>query len=387
MVVENPFKYGGIVTGPYFADRAREISELFSEMRNLGRVFLVSPRRYGKTCLIFNLRGKLKKEGYRPVYLDLNAYPGLASFAVAVTEKVSKALESSADKLAKLISALKYLRPRIEVGPDGSLAAGVEMIAPGREALPALLEGLHYCEQLAAKKGQKLVIAIDEFSDLAKYDGQIVEKAIRSEIQSHTHIGYIFSGSSQSVMLAMVRDTQRAFYRLGRIMELGPIERDEYMKFILKWFKKGGYRLKEVNFEVLFDAAEDVPYSIQRMCNILWEKGRSTRAITQKMVEQLPMIVARQDSAHFELIWQGASQGQKILLMALAREQDPRPFSKDFQFTYGIGPSSSIKASLDSLVKKGILYKMPAGKYKFADTFMRYWILNLAEADSPIPHI
>ena len=379
--MENPFKYAGIVTGPYFADREQEISELLSEMRNLGRVFLVSPRRYGKTCLIFNLRDKLKKEGYYPIYLDLNAYPDLASFSVALTERVSRALESSTDKLAKLISTLKYLRPKVEVAPDGSLTAGVEMSAPKQQALPALLEGLHYSERLAIKKGRKLIVAVDEFSDLEKYDGQTIEKAIRSEIQTHTHIGYVFSGSAQGVMLAMIQDPQRAFYRMGRIMELGAIDRDAYQNFIITWFKKGGYQLKNVDFEFLFDAAEDVPYSIQRMCNVLWEKARSSRTITQEMVEALPLIVARQDSAHFELIWQTASQTQKILLMALAKERNAKPFSRQFQLTYGIGPSSSIKASLDSLVKKGILYQTPAGRYRFSDTFMRYWILGLAQDD------
>ena len=64
----------------------------------------------------------------------------------------------------------------------------------------------------------------------------------------------------------------------------------------------------------------------------------------------------------------------KKLLMALSADHDPKPFSKDFQLTYGIGPSSSIKASLDSLVKKGILYKTIEGKYQFSDTFMPCWI-------------
>jgi hypothetical protein len=41
--------------------------------------------------------------------------------------------------------------------------------------------------------------------------------------------------------------------------------------------------------------------------------------------------------------------------MALSKEPDAKPFSKGFQLTHGIGPSSSIKASLESLVKKGIL--------------------------------
>ncbi len=380
--MENPFKYAGIVTGEHFADRRREIKELHVEMKNLGRVFLLSPRRFGKTCLIFNLFEKLKKEGYCPVYLDLNAHPDISSFAVAITEKVSRALESSTDKLAKLVSALKYLRPTVDVGPDGSLTAGVEMKLPRKHALPALLEALHYAEELASNKKRKLVIAMDEFSDLSKYDGQAVEKAIRSEIQTHSHTGYVFSGSVQSVMLAMTRDPQRAFYRMGRIMELGPIERPRYVEFIVKWFKKGGYRLENVDFDFLFDVAEDVPYSVQRMCNILWELARQTLTITRKELEQLPAIVAQQDSPHFELLWQGATQPQKALLMALARERDPRPFSREFQLTYGIGPSSSIKASLDSLAKKGILYRTPAGRYRFADTFMRYWILGLDK--SPI---
>jgi prevent-host-death family protein len=38
--------------------------------------------------------------------------------------------------------------------------------------------------------------------------------------------------------------------------------------------------------------------------------------------------------------------------------------------THGIGPSSSIKAFLDSLTKKGILFKIIDGPYRFSDTFI-----------------
>lgn len=63
--------------------------------------------------------------------------------------------------------------------------------------------------------------------------------------------------------------------------------------------------------------------------------------------------------------------------MALSKETDAKPFSRDFQLFYSIGPSSSIKASLDSLVKKGILYKTRGGSYEFSDVFMKHWILSL----------
>ncbi len=40
--MENPFKYGGIVRGPFFANRNQELNELVREMQNLSRVFLIS---------------------------------------------------------------------------------------------------------------------------------------------------------------------------------------------------------------------------------------------------------------------------------------------------------------------------------------------------------
>jgi len=70
----------------------------------------------------------------------------------------------------------------------------------------------------------------------------------------------------------------------------------------------------------------------------------------------------------------GSTWKTRLNSVELFADHDPKPFSRDFQLTYGIGPSSSIKASLDSLVKKGILYKTIGGKYQFSDTFMPCWI-------------
>ena len=78
--MENPFKYGGVVRRPYFADRLSEIKELKREMKNLNQVFLVSPRRFGKTCLLLNLIESLKHEAIACTYIDLNAFPDIKSF-------------------------------------------------------------------------------------------------------------------------------------------------------------------------------------------------------------------------------------------------------------------------------------------------------------------
>jgi AAA+ ATPase superfamily predicted ATPase len=374
MVMDNPFKFGGIVRGPYFADRTEELDELAREMSNFTRVFLISPRRYGKTCLLFNLMDTLNEIGLSSAYIDLNACPDIKSFAETFTYTTSKGLETNTDKLMKILSGLHRLRPKVSVGHDGSLTVGVEVVVQDKAAIAALIEGMNHAEALAGKKNRKLVVIIDEFSDLIKFNGPHLEKALRSEIQQHEHIGYIFSGSEESVMLSMVKDRKRAFYKLGRIMDLGPISQDSYSDFIVNWLQKGGYTANRRDLHKIFELGQNIPYNIQRLCNILWEIARDDRVITPAMIDTLPAIIAQQDSPHYELLWRSASQQQKKLLIALSRTPGLKPFSKEFQLTHGIGPSSSIKASFDSLVKKGILLRTFEGSYQFSDIFMTNWI-------------
>ena len=52
MDVDNPFRFGGHVTGEDFVDREREIKELVREARNGINVLLISHRRMGKSSLL-----------------------------------------------------------------------------------------------------------------------------------------------------------------------------------------------------------------------------------------------------------------------------------------------------------------------------------------------
>jgi hypothetical protein len=377
--MQNPFKYGGIVSGSYFADRAEEIKELQREMESNARVFLVSPRRFGKTCLLHNFMQTLTRNGTACAYIDLNAYPDLRTFASAITSLTAKSLETNTDRLLKIFAGFQRLRPKVTIDPDGNLSAGLELAVGDKDALSALIEGMAHAESLSAKKGQKLVIIIDEFSDIEKYDGRTLEKALRSEIQKHSHIGYIFAGSEQSVMLSMIQDRNRAFYKLGRIMALGPIEREAYIKFILNWLKKGGFAVTAKEVMHIITIGEGVPYNIQRLCNCMWEVALESKTIDTALIEKLPLIIARQDSPHYEMLWQTATPAQQVLLIGLGQDPEALPFSKDFQMRHGIGPSSSIKGSLDSLLKKGILYRTLQGRYNFVDRFMPYWLNGMRQ--------
>ena len=158
--MKNPFRYGGIVSGPYFADRSEEIRELSREMENNNRVFLVSQRRFGKTCLLHHLKHTLESNGPACTYIDLNAYPDLHGFAGAMTTMAARALESNTDRLLKIFSGFSRLRPKLSMDKNGNLGASIELAVDEKDALEALIEGMGHIAGLAEKKKKKMVIII-----------------------------------------------------------------------------------------------------------------------------------------------------------------------------------------------------------------------------------
>ena len=45
--MENPFRYGEIVSGSFFTDREHELADLVSDALSGQNVVIISPRRYG----------------------------------------------------------------------------------------------------------------------------------------------------------------------------------------------------------------------------------------------------------------------------------------------------------------------------------------------------
>jgi uncharacterized protein len=60
---------------------------------------------------------------------------------------------------------------------------------------PAIEEVLDIPEKIAAKRGLGVVMVFDEFQQILEYGGDLAERKLRSAIQNHRHVAYIFLGS------------------------------------------------------------------------------------------------------------------------------------------------------------------------------------------------
>src|SRR5688572_6979942 len=78
--MQNPFVYGEVVPGEAFVDREVELDRLVEDLAGGQKVFLISPRRYGKSSLIRQALTTLARRGALTVEVTVSAYSSYVSF-------------------------------------------------------------------------------------------------------------------------------------------------------------------------------------------------------------------------------------------------------------------------------------------------------------------
>lgn len=78
--VENPFVFGEIVDDANFVDRIEERDQLLRDLSDGQKVFLLSPRRFGKSSLVAVVLLQLKKRHIHTVNLTVSSYASYAQF-------------------------------------------------------------------------------------------------------------------------------------------------------------------------------------------------------------------------------------------------------------------------------------------------------------------
>jgi hypothetical protein len=74
-MVKNPFIVKGYESAAFFCDRDAETTEIIANIQNGRDTTLISPRKYGKTCLILHVFEMAKKKRLKidTLYVDIYA--------------------------------------------------------------------------------------------------------------------------------------------------------------------------------------------------------------------------------------------------------------------------------------------------------------------------
>jgi len=93
------------------------------------------------------------------------------------------------------------------------------------------LYAINLVEDIAKKQNINIKFAFDEFQDILLIaDNKILGK-LRSVIQHHQNVTYIFLGSIESIMNKIFSNKSSAFFHFARVIELDSLNTDKLKEF------------------------------------------------------------------------------------------------------------------------------------------------------------
>ena len=375
---DNPFVYGEIVTAAAFADREEERARLGADLAAGQKVFLISPRRYGKSSLVRDVMRSLARQNILTVEVTVAASSSYIGFLESYAQALVAA-DTPASRLRRWATELLgAIRPELRLDADtagrAKFAIAFPAVRSARDAARVAAEVFALPARIAAARKQRMAVALDEFQAIAAFDGGAIEHALRAAVQEQRQVGYVFSGSEPSLMERML-GPRRPFYKAGPVMRLDKISGQDFAAFIESRFQGSGIRAEPGLGDAVIDLAANVPYDVQRLAHETWDDvkaaGRKTASVDD-LHATLTRLLGEQQMV-FEESWQRLTLPQRAVLRALVIEEGRELMSADVRARHRLPGTSTVQAALAALQRQDIIAK-DGGRYVAVDSLYREWV-------------
>lgn len=306
------------------------------------------------------------------IYVDLMEVKSPEDLARRIVTSIL-ATERKDGFIQRALPVFSMMRPSFGLDPitgmptinvNFSTPVGPESVAGALDLVPTLYQ-----------KGKPLVFVFDEFQDILKMSGHDTAKrvlaALRSKIQFHKDIPYVFSGSVRHDMDDLFINSDSPFFKSAVLVEVAALPREAFEKFLTKRFASGKRTIAPTLFQRIFEICLDIPGDIQQLCSALWDLGEPH--LTDDLLGQALEGIWSQEMKGYETALRMLSDQQLRMLNAIARFGCKAPTSAEFLREVGGIMPSSAKAALDRLVTLRLVFYYRK-EYRFVNPFFRAWI-------------
>jgi hypothetical protein len=308
----------------------------------------------------------LRESGRRYLFLDLQLVLSADDMAAQLLKRVYRIYP--VQKLKSYIKSFRII-PAVSINPVTGQAE--VSFKPESGGLAPLEDVLDLIEKLAGKEKTKMVVVFDEFQEIFRF-GNELDRFLRSVMQGHRKINYIFLGSSESMIRGIFEKKSSPFYRFGSIMFLEKISRPKFMDFLQMKFKNITGNSAELS-EGILDITWCHPYYTQQLAFTVWEnlsRGKYSADLPEKAAGE----IVRGHDNDYERIWNSLNKTDMSVLAGMSAST-LSPLSEEFSKSFGTGPVSTVFSVIQRLVKKGFFVKEGTG-YTIDDPFFRRWIIH-----------
>jgi len=360
--LKNPFKFGSVVDVPYFTNRKDELKKVTSILNSDVHLIMMSPRRYGKTSLIKKAVNKL---GRPNIHVDLQIITSEVDLAEHLLKKCYAIFPL--EKIKKFIKSFRII-PNISFNPvSEEINITFGTLQQGSTALEDVLNLFNSI----SSESRRMIVIFDEFQAIRKI-GLDAETMMRSIMQHHDCINYVFLGSQESLMRDIFENRKSSFYHFGYIFTLSKISRADFLRFLMDGFKHIDDGYEDISEKIL-TITNSHPYFTQQLAFEVWETILNRKA-RKDPVETGFLEIIRYHDIDFERIWNTLKNLDMKVLTGLAVSDLP-PTSAQFVRNFRTGSTSSVYSSLVRLAEKGYVTRSESG-YEIDDPFFKEWIVK-----------
>lgn len=369
--MKNPFVTNGYAGAEYFCDRVQETEILRELLLNENNIALISPRRIGKTDLIWHVFDDPGiQKNYHCFVVDIYATKNLGDFVNMLGKALVDELRPKGRKAwEKFVTMVASLRSEITFDISGMPVWGVGIGSINNPTV-TLDEIFTYLE----KADKPCLVAIDEFQQITRYGDETIEATIRTYVQHCTNAHFIFSGSQRHMMNGMFTSPSRPFYQAVTIMNLQPLDLNVYTDFCVGKFEEEGKHLDANVVTLLYERFEAVTSYMHRVMNVLFSRTDKDTSCDVSMVDEAVEFIIRLSSDTYESLFYQMPEKQRSLFLAIAREgKATEVTSGAFIRRNKLNSASSVSSALKGLLDKDFITE-DKSVYSVYDQFFALWL-------------
>lgn len=371
----NPFLLKGYVSKELFCDREKEVEELFTNVMNGIDTTLISARRMGKTGLLFRFFDHLNEHGnIKSIYVDIFSSRSLSEFIKLLAEAVLSRFPEKTPLGTKFMEFIKGFRPLIGYDP----LSGQPQIQINYQSVQEKEYTLQGLFNFLESQNELIVIAIDEFQQIADYPEKNIEALLRTYTQNLKNIRFIFCGSRKNMMINLFSNVKRPFFASTQYLLLEKIDREIYSVFIRNKFTEAGIDITDEALTMVFDWSLTHTFYTQSLCNILYYIAESQ--ITIDTVKLACVELLKRNEPVFYQYRQLLTTAQWNYLIAIAKEGEVKQLTaQKFISQYEIGTPANSRRISKALLDKELLLELTNKKetsYRVYDVFLSRWLEN-----------
>jgi len=363
------FTTGSPVKGIDFIDRVKHIPIFQAYLDNNQHIMIKAPRRFGKTSLVKHVI-ESKENNYTFIYIDIRRAVSLKSLAKQILDKaysyagIDNFIHSSKKSILTLLKTLQS----IKIDNIGEIT--LKHLEDDTNETELFLHSLDMVDKIATKKDTNIKFIFDEFQEIVNLADKSILEQLRSVIQHHENVTYVFLGSIESMMTNIFESKSSPFFHFARVMPLGGLDIKELGDYIFKEFDKRNFNYEKEAINKILNFLQGHPdYSMQVFQAIYYSAIIDKKVIDEKLCIEMLKKVILENRAYLDELVQKAKAKKHLyrILCSIANntEIDLQP--------------NTLYNSRIVLEDMGLIRNVGRGKYEIVDIFLHVLLLQSSE--------